>query len=91
MLFAQQILHPSAFSFFSIRAILASAQGVTSPPNGETVELHSCAACKKLWQNVSKAACILETTAYLVTRLALIFPACHTERLTFKSELCQPL
>lgn len=56
MLFAQQILHPSAFFIFSIRAILASVQGVTSPPNGATVELHSCATCNKLWQNDSKAA-----------------------------------
>lgn len=85
------------FPFLLIRANLASVKDVMSPPSGATVERHRCATRKQQWQNVSKAASqqlqrfIVETTAHLVTRFALIISACQIDRVTFESEHRQPL
>lgn len=98
MLFAQQMLQPSAFFiFFSVRAIPASVQGVMSPPNGATVELHGCATCEKLWQNVTKTASQqLKRLYFRDCRMSWDpfcsnLKACHIDRQTFKSEQCKPL
>lgn len=68
-----------------------------SPPNDGTVELHGYATCEKLWQNVTTTASQQLKRLYFRDYSMSWDPfcsnlkACHIDRLTSKSEHCNPI